>query len=565
MSRNKLLAGVTVAVFVAASAPFAIAQIAPPDQVETAQLPTDAFAIGALSPAEGALPSTLWDGSDPQTLEFLMTHAPSRPVSPSVGIAMRRILLSPGSKPLGAGPSLGGKKLLALARAGFVNEAQTVASLATAGKSDLAVAEAEATINLLNGETQAACRRGSSLTAGRESIFWVKLRAFCYGQAGEFDAFDLTMNLLREQGQLTPADETLLLATVTKSAPKGTPDIQTALHLAAARAAGLPINRENIASADGGVVNSLMSDAKQDMALRIDAAEQALAMGAASVSDLTKLMNGASFEVAEVAAARDLAAARPNDPLADALLYQSVGAMTAPEFVRDKAQRISLALGRADSFHRAYALALLYSDELEALDGVLVAPSEAANFARARMAMGDSVGAGHWLTAMVGADQSVGALPEDLAGEFIDAVNLLALLDPQTASRIARGAGVSVLSEPAIADHSSGFNDDPAVTARILEAAFDAVAGEKMGQAGLAAIASSSNDNAVTAVIVSEGLDAAGMPELDRRHKFERAWAATFWNGAATSDAGVTATPVSATGAPGDNALKPRLKPGRGE
>lgn len=565
MTRNKLLAAAASAFVAGAIAPFApvapvaMAQIAAPESVETAQLPTDAFAIGGLDEGDRALPGTLWADADPQMLDFLLSHAPVRPASPSLGEAMRRTLLSPGAKPAGADASLGGKKLLALARAGFVDEARNIASLATSGRNDLSVAEAEATISLLGGDADSACRRGAGLSGGREAIFWVRLRAFCYARAGELDAFDLTMNLLRERGALSPADEALFFAAAAGAPPKDVPPIKTALQYAALKAAGVEMSLNDLAGADGGVVAAVAGDTDVSNALRIEATMRALAMGVMAPSRLNSLFNGVQFEVADLASAVDIAASRPGDPVTDALLYQSIAAMTAPEFIRDKAQRISLALARADSFHRTYALSHLYADQIATLEGVIVSPEEASSFALAAMMTGDSVGAGRWLSSMVGANESVAALPEALGIEFIDRVNMLSLLDPQTAASIARGAGVSLLSNETGLASGASAHEDPTVTARILEAAFDAVAGEKVGQAGLAALAASSGAVAfggdVESVIVEEGLDAAGMPELGRRHRFERAMAASF--------AGAPAAGQAAD-ASEDRGFAPRIKPPKG-
>lgn len=532
MTRNKLLAAASVALFAGASVPFAVAQIAAPEGVETASLPTDAFSIGGLEEGERALPESLWSNADPQLLDFLLSYAPSRPASPSLGQAMRRTLLSAGAKPAGADASLGGKKLLALAKAGFVDEARDIASLATSGRNDLAVAEADAVISLLGGDADNACRRGAALSGGREAIFWVRLRAFCYARAGELDAFDLTMNLLRERGALSSSDEALFFAAAAEAAPKEVPPIKTPLQYAALKTTGVEMSLNDLADAEGGVIAAVAGDTKASNALRLEAAMRAVSMGVMEPSRLKGLFGGVQFEVADIAGALETAAARPNDPVSDALLYQSIAAMTAPEFIRDKAQRVSIALSRADSFHRAYALSHLYADEIASLEGVIVSPQEASSFALAALATGDSVGAGRWLSSMVGANESVAALPEALGIEFIDRVNLLSLLDPQTAARIARGAGVSLLSNAATVPAPARGHEDPAVTARILEAAFDAVAAEKVGQAGLAALAASSGSadfgGEVEAVIIEEGLDAAGMPELARRHRFESAWAASF-------------------------------------
>lgn len=563
MARNKLLFTAAFAV-AGVFMPLALAQIAAPETVETAQLPADAFSFGPLTPADGALPETLWSGSNPEMLDFLLSYAPSRPASPSLGQAMRRVLLSPGAKPAGADASLGGKKLLALARAGFIDEARTIATVATSGRGNLEVAEAEATLSLLNGETDGACRRGASLSGGREALFWVRLRAFCYARAGELDAFDLTVNLLRERGALAPADEALFFSLLSKTPPKAMPPIETALQYAAYKAAGFEITPPLIASAEGGVLAAIAADGAAAPALRIEAAQQALAMGVIGPAAVKRLFAEAKFEVADLGAAPSVAAARPDDPLTDALLYQSIEAMTAPEFVRDKAMRIALALSRADSFHRAYALSLVYADDINALEGVLVTAEEAGEFALAMMAAGDSVGAGRWLSAMIGSNESVAALPEDLGGVFIDRVNLLAVLDPQTAARIARSAGVSLISEEGPQAAALPAHEDPAVTARILEAAFDAVDGDKVGQAGLAALAASAGSGNVAgeveAVVVMESLRAAGMPELRRRNNFERAWAASF--AAAAPLSGGTGAEAAQT--PEERGFAPRIKPPKG-
>ena len=582
MPQNKTAIAITAGVSLLCAGTFgaiAAAQVAAPEAVEIAALPTDAFAIGVLETADGALPPSLWKDSDPQVLDYLLSHAPVRPASPSLGQAMRRTLLSSGAKPVGADASLGGKKLLALTRAGFVSEARDIASLASSGRNDLFVAEADATINLLSGDVDGACRRGAALAGGREALFWVKLRAFCYARAGELDAYDLTMNLLREHGSLSATEEALFAARAPGAQPKVAPPITTALEYAAAKSAGVLLNPGLLEHAEGGVLSAIVMDSGNEPALRIEAAEHALAAGTMNAGTLVSLFDGVDFDVADIGAALDIAAARPNDPLTDALLYQSIAAMDAPEFIRDKAQRISLALDRANSFPRAHALALVYAEKIDELEGVLVSPGEAANFALARMAVGDSIGAGRWLAAMIGANESVAALPEPLAGIFIDRVNLLALVDPQTAAHIARDAGVSILSQSPSYDGTVSAHDDHAVTARILEAAFDAVAGDKAGQAGLAALAASAGSGKtsgeVEAVVVSESLNAAGMPELRRRHRFERAWAASFAAAPATelgsasvetpAGAAMSATPISAQASDDDGLWTPRVKPSKGQ
>ncbi|MEM9495565.1 MAG: hypothetical protein AAGA09_06140 [Pseudomonadota bacterium] len=542
------------------------APLAAPTAVETTTLAQDAFSTGTLSAANGALPRDLWRGADTETLEYLLLHAPARPTTPAIGEALRRVLLSPGAAPEAAAPSLGGKKLLALSRAGFVEEANTVASLSNGGRGDPWTGQALAISDLLKDDVARACQRNANLSSGRDELFWVKLRVLCYAEAGERDAADLTFNILREQGSLSASEETLLSSLASGGAPKTPVATGSILEYVVARRLKLPMAPGLLENAEGGVLVAVARDAGANLATRLGAAREAVAMGVMEARELTSLMDSASFDVAEIGDAVTAALARPVDPMTDALLYQSVKAMAAPEFLRDKAQRISLALGLADRFPRAYALSLLYADEIASLEGAIVSAEEAERFAVARMAVGDAVGAGQWLLAMIGESGSLSALPQPQAMAFIDRVNLLAALDPQTAAQIARTAGVSLIAaESAVYDDRAG-RANPARTAAILKAAFDAAVDAISGQAALAALAAAgpgdANDGAgesgvgeINDVVVEQGLKIAGMSELLRRNKFERAWSSSF--GAAdiaqTGDVRVE-----------QDGFTPRLKPSRG-
>ena len=538
----------------------ATAQIAPPESVETTTLSRDAFSTGTLTPASGALPPDLWRGAQPTTLEFLLEQLPSRPATPAIGEAMRRTLLSPGAAPDGAGDALGGKKLLALAHAGFVEEAATIASISNAGRGDPWTGRAEAVRDLLNGDVQNACRRGDRLTEGREDPFWVKLRVVCYAVSDQRDAADLSLGILRDRYGLTSQDDVFLTAAATGAAPKSPPAATTPLQYAIARAMELPIAPGFLSQADGGVLVAITRDSALDPSTQIAAAQRAVTMGVLAPSDYAAMMQAQAFDLVAMGTAADAARNQSADPLTDALLYQSVKEMSAPEFLRDKAQRIALALSLGDSFHRAYALSVLYADDIAELEGVILAPGEAAQFAQARMAVGDAVGAGRWLAAMIEPGASIGALPEGEAMRFIELVNLLSLLDPQTASQIARAADVALLTG-ADAHNAPNRASDPVVAAHLLEAAFDAALEDKIGQAGLvAAAASGAGRGPGASVIVSQSLKAAGMADLQRRYLFEQAWASRFVD---VDEASGETDAAEGDGANGG--FGPRIKPSPGD
>ena len=460
-----------------------------------------------------------------------------------------------------AGPSLGGKKLLALTLAGLGDEARTISSISTASRTEPWAGQAEAVSDLLGGDIAAACRRNANLSSGRDETFWVQLRVFCYAVAGEIDAADLTLGILREQGALDEVEMAFLTTAATGMVSKTTPMVRNALQYAISRKFNFPLSPQLLSEADAGVLVAAANDTALDLATRIASAERAVGMGVLPISTLSGLLGSTGFDVSLLSNAVTIASEQGDDPLTDALLYQSVAAMSAPEFLRDKAQRISLALGLGDNFYRAYSLSLLYADEIASFEGTIVTVDEASRFALARMAVGDSVGAGQWLAAMVGANGAISALPEAQAMVFIDHVNLLTVLDPQTAAQIARAAGVSVLGlEPAQAyQHINGLHDQSAL-AHITEAAFDAALEGKQGQAGLAALAASAGNASggeVESVIVSQSLRAAGLSLLQRRYAFEKAWAATF----AEPVAEIASGPETVVEDQGG--LMPRLKPRR--
>ncbi|MEM9014952.1 MAG: hypothetical protein AAGB02_07575 [Pseudomonadota bacterium] len=538
----------------------AAAQLAPPQVVEAETLAKDAFSTGVLGAGDNALRADLWRESDPEMLEFLLLQAPARPATPSLGEALKRTLLTTGAAPANASPSLGGKKLLALSRAGFVDEANTIASLSTVGGGDPWTGQAMAIGDLLGGDTERACRRNANLTSGRDEPFWVKLRVLCYAVAGESDAADLTLGVLREQGALTGEEEEFLAASITGAAPKTPPAATSVLEFAIARHLDWPLAPGVVKEADGGVLVALMQDNDVAPGVRIAAALEATALGAIDAASLRTFIEGFDFEPAMIAEAVRAAREKPNDPMTDVLLYHSVKSMTAPEFLRDKAQRVALALGLADGFSRAYGLSLLYADEIVSLEGAVVSPDESSLFADARMVLGDGPGAGAWLLSALSGD-GVSAMSEGRAMAFIDQVNRLAILDPQTATSVARAAGVSLLAPEPISTGTSA-RADIGTTETILEAAFDAAIGGKTGQAGLAALAASNNGvdsgvpiGPVNDVIVDQSLRVAGLADLQRMHALQTAWAATF--------GGVTS--YSAGGVAGDVGPAPRLKPRVGQ
>lgn len=532
--RDFLLTASVAALGIVSSA--AQAQTAPLAPVEQSSLAKDVFSTGLLNRADGAMDRDLWRGADPQTLIMLLDRAPARPESPAIGAALRRVLLSSGEAPASATPALGGAKLKALARAGFVDEARQIESLSTGGNDDPASVEAMAIADILSNDRDAACAKGRRMSAGRDNAFWIKLRVVCYADANELDAAELALGILRENGGLDAVDEALFSPLVAGGRPDATDPFAAgsidAVRYAALKAMDIPVREDVLARADGGVVKAIADDEEADWAARLQAARRAAAMGVMSGAELKRLF-----------------AASPADA---APAFHDISAMDAPALLRDRAGRITAEIAAAADFDGLYATSLLYADEIRATEGAVLPPEEAVMLALARLAAGDAVGAERWLAA---AAPSIANAPQKETLRFNDLIAILDALEPAAAARIAAAAGLEppVSSAKDLRDAASS-----SALAPVVAAAIDAASRDGMGEAALAALAAADAAAArdpVGEAVLTRALAAGGLDDIVRRRRVDRAIQAIF---SPQSSEGATAIPASAPGA-----LTPRLKPKR--
>jgi len=534
----------------------AMGQIDLPAPVERRSLTDSAFETGILSPSDGALPETLWTGTDSTDLGFLLGAMPTRPRLPAVGNAMRRVLLNPGAAPdypdQNAANSLGGQKLLALVNAGFIEEARTIASLSDAPRNDPATGKALALADLLTGRNQDACQRGANLTENRAEPFWVQLRTFCYAIAGEADAADLTLGLMRDQGLIDFRLEEFFSPLISGASPKQPLRPRTALELAIVRHLNMPLTAGLFTEADGSVIRAITMDETLEPAARIDAARRAVSMGIMTPRAFAALLGSIDTGLTNPNPAAMLVA-EPASPLTDAVVYKAVASLSSPEFLRDKADLIANALisvTRAQSgFAHQYSIFALYADDIKGLDGAVVPPAHAGMFALARMAVGDANGATRWLFAMRGEEDFL-ALGPELSDEYVRLTGYLALIAPDNGNAVAEAAGIAVPEPQRIVrrDGSSPAHDqmDGLRAAKITELIFDAampgpsirvdhlgapidVPGMvKTGQAALAGLAleheGDGTANPVFDVLQAKSFEVAGLGDLRGQLAFEERW-----------------------------------------
>lgn len=556
------------------------AQITAPAPIESRSLTANAFETGTLSRRDGAMPARMWEGSKAQALMFLLDNVPRRPALPAIGHTARRVLLSPAKTPAGLDRStidlLSGRKLLALVNAGFIEEARTIASLSDASRIDPATGRALAMADLLTSRDRDACTRGANLQANREDVFWVKLRAFCYAVAGERDAADLTYGLLRDRGALSPRDEVFLGALVIGIVPDKPLQPKSALELAIVRQLGQPMVAGLSADTDGAVVRAVTLDTSLNPVTRIYAARTAMRMGIMSAQDYGALLNSVSLTPEQVAAPMAALRQSPDNPITEAVLYQSVRQMGAPEFLRDKAALIAAALSASNrpgaSFDEAFARHVVYADDVATFEGALVPPADAAQFARARLGVGDGAGAGRWLFAMQG-DEPITALGDDLAQTFVGLVADLNLIDPVTAKIVADSANIAITDpftdQNAVADSSDVHSQTDLLAVnnevRTVEAVFDAAMGEaggkKQGQAALAALAMASSAplTPLQNVVLEQAITIAGLDDLRGQLRLQALWQARHENRKGPTP--YTNNNGTSQSNDDEDRLSPRLKP----
>lgn len=535
--------------------------------IEETPLQRDAFATGILDSTNGALGGDIWRGANPSDLEFLLATLPRQFHVPSVGEAFRRLMLTASDTPAGAPASLAGRKLLALAEAGFTDEVRTIASLSNAPPNDPWVGQALAVADILEGSLDEACQRNAALVRGRDAPFWVKLRVLCYARAREFDAAELNLRILREQGGLSRDEDAYLTAASIPAPLEEQLALRDALQLAALRQIDPDLTELSLADADAGVLKALANDAAAPWPVRLDAGMRALAMGVFAVDELRDLYAAMPGVGADISAAREAILSAPGDPTTPVRVFRAVDLMAAPEFLRDRGALIASAVRSAPGFTQAYASARLYADDTTDLQGVLVTAQEAGAFALVRMSVGDADGAAQWLISMLGGGLS--GLDEATADEFMDLLALLSSLDPDKAKMIASAANVDLA--PLMIERDSRLRagaypdqgKDPAEFAKIVQATIRAVRENGSGQAALAALALYGDgyaDDLVATVVRRAGFETAGLQSVAQRISFETHWRDQF--GDASYDAAVA---PNADDSPGDDretrGFSPRLKP----
>lgn len=181
---------------------------APPVPVIAAPAPVQVTALAApdafTTPArDTGLPATLWQGASVQIVRAVLPLLADKPLSPAAAALARRVLATgaPGPQGAGADPALAAARAAALLGQGDPRGAAAILARAPGLDRNPDLARVAAESALLAREDARACQIEANLTAGRDDIYWVRLRTYCQAIAGKTTEAQLTFDLANSQAK----------------------------------------------------------------------------------------------------------------------------------------------------------------------------------------------------------------------------------------------------------------------------------------------------------------------------------------------------------------------------
>ena len=211
------------------SQPVTIAPLAAPDLFSTGGRDT-------------GLNGDIWRETSGPILRAVLPLLAARPLPPAAAALARRVLATGASAPPGGGKDAGlaGVRIAALTTQGDLAAAARILSR-TSGldrNPELATAAAEAA--LLSRDDERACVVERGLGAGRDGVYWLRLRAYCQARAGQTEAARLTLDLAQTKVR-DPVYGRLMGAKLDGLAA-GPPTLRNGLDYALARDLGLDLS-----------------------------------------------------------------------------------------------------------------------------------------------------------------------------------------------------------------------------------------------------------------------------------------------------------------------------------
>ncbi len=373
---------------------------AAPADIEAQPLaPTDASWAGTLGPNDGALPQTMWRGTERSFLAAaLPLLAPSS--SPALQNLARLLLLSDAGSPAGQDPSdrpsLATLRLDRMLALGFAGPALDIAERLPSDSSGDLMDRDRVELHFAAHDADGACKEVSDTIGRYQTLaWWDRALIACQALAGEGDKAALGLSVLREQK--TPADaafDTLIDALAGHAHKVDKVGEPSPLRLTLLAAAKQPLPPDLLAAAGPAALAAYAASDKVPVLTRLPAAERAALLGALAPDAL-----GALYQTIEPKPDEQRAALKddkPPDARVRAVLY-SVARSSAPAATRETAIARLFADGKKrDAFP---LVARLVAPALSELDPGTADAEFAADAARALLLASGADAAKPWIAA----------------------------------------------------------------------------------------------------------------------------------------------------------------------
>lgn len=152
------------------------------------------FDAGVIDFNSGGLDPALWQGTSAKMATHLLQKAPLTSTDPVIKDMIRAVVLTAGVPPEGTDAGYAKARLRSVMA---LNDPEALQNLAARSPDVVADPAVRADLALAVGETDNACVMADSITEGRGTPMWARLRAFCHVKRGEIPAAELTARLLK--------------------------------------------------------------------------------------------------------------------------------------------------------------------------------------------------------------------------------------------------------------------------------------------------------------------------------------------------------------------------------
>ncbi len=160
----------------------------------------ESFQVGASAGIPFAMNARQWRGTNVDVAISLISDLPEVGASPLLNRLAASVLMSPSDPPTGTRhkSALSSLRIASVYRLGLLDTVIDLAERSPGGLSDPENAAIATRAFLALGRDSDACETAVRLQTGRDAVFWLKVRAFCFAREGRQAAAELTAGLALE-------------------------------------------------------------------------------------------------------------------------------------------------------------------------------------------------------------------------------------------------------------------------------------------------------------------------------------------------------------------------------